>query len=110
MLKTQLHSKIFQFDPAWQNIEDILTGDFFGTLDYLPRKSFLCDFITYIVSLNPDVQTPCLDGVDWDLVKILFWPRTYTDEESAEPDVVIVSNKWILVIEVKLMSGLVLCP
>lgn len=83
-----------------------MTGDFFGTLDYLPRKLFFRDFITYIVSLNSEVKTPCLDDVDWDNAEILFWPRTYTDEENAEPDVVIVTNKWLLVVEVKLMSGL----
>lgn len=106
VLKAQLHSKMFQIDPAWKDIEDILTGDFFGTLDYLPRKIFLRDFIAYMISLNPEVRTPCLDGIDWDTVQLLFWPRTYTDEENAEPDVVIVSNKWVLVIEVKLRSGL----
>lgn len=74
MLKTQLHSKISQLDPSWRDNEDVLTGDFFGTLDYLPRMTFLCDFITRVISLNPDVRTPCLDGIDWEAVKILFWP------------------------------------
>jgi len=106
MLKAQLRSKIFQLDPAWRDIEDILTGDFFGALDYLPRNPYIRDFISYVASLNPDVQTPSLGGIDWDYLKLMFWPRTYTEEENAEPDIVMVSNKWVLVIEVKLQSGL----
>ena len=105
MLKAQLKSKIFQLDPGWRDIEDILTGDFFGTLDYLPRNPYLRDLISRIASINPDVQTPPLDGVDWDNTKIMFWPRMFSDEENAEPDIVIVSDKWVLVIEVKLGSG-----
>lgn len=106
MLKTQLHSKIFQLDPAWRDIEDILTGDFFGILDYLPRIPYLSGFIQYVASLNHKVQTPSIEGVDWDQVRVMFWPRTHTDDENAEPDLVIVSNRWVLVIEVKLLSGL----
>lgn len=105
MLKAQLKSKIFQLGPEWRKNEDILTGDFFGVLDYLPRNPYLCKFISYIASLNPNVQTPSSDGVDWDNTKIRFWPRTSTDEEDVEPDIVIVSNKWVLVIEVKLQSN-----
>lgn len=104
MLKVQLKSKIFQLGSKWRENEDILTGDFFGVLDYLPRNPYLCKFISYITFLNPNVQTPSTDGVDWDNTKIRFWPRTSADEEDAEPDIVIVSNKWILVIEVKLQS------
>jgi len=106
LLKAQLKSKITQLDPAWRGIEDILTGDFFGTLDYLPRNPYLRDFISLVASLNPDVRTPSLDGTDWDNAEILFWPRMFSDEENAEPDIVIVSDKWLLVIEVKLQSGL----
>jgi len=106
MLKAQLKSKIFQITPAWRDIEDILTSDFFGTLDYLPRNPYLRDFISYVASMNPDIQTPPIDDVDWDSLKLIFWPRIYTDEENAEPDIVLISNKWILVVEVKLQSGL----
>jgi len=105
MLKAQLKSKISQLDSRWRENEDILTGDFFGILDYLPRNPYLCKFISYIASLNPDVQTPAIDGVDWDNSEIMFWPRMSTDEENAEPDIVIVSDKWVVVIEVKLQSN-----
>lgn len=106
MLKAQLKSKMFQVTWSWRDIEDILTGDFFGTLDYLPRSPYLRDFVSYIGSLNPDVQTPPVEGVDWDNLELMFWPLLYTDDENAEPDIVLISNKWVLVIEVKLNSGL----
>ena len=39
MLNTQLHSKLnLSYLNRWQDCEDILTGDFFGILDYLPRQ------------------------------------------------------------------------
>lgn len=41
MLKAQLRSKIGLLGSDWQDIEDILTGDYFGALDYLPRQPFL---------------------------------------------------------------------
>jgi hypothetical protein len=106
MLKAQLRSKIFQIDPGWRDIEDILTGDYFGLLDYLPRKPFLADFVAYVASLNPDGRAPATTDVDWECSQMLFWPRIHAKDERAEPDVVIVTDKWVLVIEVKLGSGL----
>ncbi len=106
MLKAQLGARTFPLDPAWRDIEDILTGDYFGTLDYLPRQSFLPAFIQWVANLDPSVDPPAMDDVDWDHVEILFWPMTFGEEESAEPDVVLVSNRWVIVIEVKLDSGL----
>lgn len=38
MLKAQLRSKIYALASEWQEMEDILTGDFFGALDYPPRQ------------------------------------------------------------------------
>jgi hypothetical protein len=106
MLKAELWSKMSQLDPAWRDIEDILTSDFFGVLDYLPRRSFLASFVSHTASLNPNVKTPVIEDVDWDRSEILFWPHLHAHEEIAEPDVVIVTDKWVLVIEVKLESGL----
>lgn len=106
MLKAQLKSKIFQLDSKWRDIEDILTGDFFGILDYLPRKPYLSDFLSYLCKLNSTVQTPDILGVDWKKIEFIFWPMTYAEDENTEPDLVLVSNKWVLVIEVKLESGL----
>lgn len=106
MLKAQLRSKIGVLGSEWQDIEDILTGDFFGALDYLPRQPFLPSFIRWIAEFNADTSQPSCHDVDWDAVEFIFWPMLAGDDESAEPDVVIVSNRWVLVVEVKLDSGL----
>lgn len=106
MLKAQLRSKIGALGSEWQDIEDILTGDFFGVLDYLPRQPYLRSFIEWVASLNTDASLPSREAVDWDAVEFVFWPMTTGQDESAEPDLVIVSDRWVLVIEVKLDSGL----
>jgi len=106
MLKVQLRSKIGLLDSDWRRIEDILTGDFFGILDYLPRTPFLLDFFQLASELNPSVISPPLEGVDWESVTFRFWPKVQAEDEAAEPDLVIVSNKWVVIIEVKLDSGL----
>lgn len=106
MLKAQIRSKIGILGSSWQDLEDILTGDFFGTLDYLPRQPFLCSFMDWIESLNTQVIHPPREGVDWDASEIIFWPRVAGEDEWVEPDVVIVTDRWVLVVEVKLDSGL----
>ncbi len=106
MLKAQLRSKISQLAPQWRDIEDILTGDYFGTLDYLPRQPFLPAFLRWVADLNLSVEPPAMQDVDWDGVEMLFWPMRYGEQENAEPDIVLVSNRWVIVIEVKLDSGL----
>ncbi len=106
MLKAQLRSKIGALGSEWQDIEDILTGDFFGTLDYLPRQPFLRSFIEWIADFNPDATQPPGEAVDWEAIEFIFWPMITGRDESAEPDVVIVSNRWVIVVEVKLDSGL----
>jgi len=106
MLKTQLKSKIQQVYPKWRDIEDLLTGDFFGVLDYLPREPYLKSFFAWVFQLNEQVVAPDLNDVDWDSVELSFWPMKHLQDESTEPDLVIVSNKWVFIIEVKLLSGL----
>ena len=106
MLKTQLHSKISQYSPEWRDIEDILTGDYFGVLDYLPRKPFLESFTKQLHNLNPNVSFLGLDTVDWEKVELQFWPMKTTDDASAEPDLIILSDRWVIIVEVKLNSKL----
>jgi len=106
VLKTQLRSKLSQLNPNWQDSEDILTGDFFGALDYLPRQPYLRDFLESVERLNERVGRFELERVDWEEVEMLFWPRCPGHDDSTEPDVVLVSNQWVIVVEVKLASGL----
>ncbi len=106
MLKAELRAKMFQIDSEWTRVEDILTGDFFGVLDYLPRTPYLADFLNTVVALNETRSSPNLTDVDWDSVDVLFWPCETVDGQQVEPDVVIASNRWLIVVEVKLNSGL----
>jgi len=54
VLKTQLHSKLNLSNLCrWRDSEDILTGDFFGVLDYLPRQPYLQDFLQLVEDVNP---------------------------------------------------------
>jgi hypothetical protein len=108
VLKTQLHSnKLSQLKHHdWQDCEDILTGDFFGAIDYLPRQPYLHDFLRSVELLNEKNGRFELDRVDWDEVEMLFWPHGPGHDDLTEPDVVLVSNRWIIVVEVKLNSGL----
>ena len=106
MLKTQLHSKLtLTHLRRWQDSEDILTGDFFGTLDYLPRQPHLVDFLKNLEHLNEREGRFELDRVDWGNVDMLFWLRCPGHDDSTEPDVILVSNRWVIVVEAKLGSG-----
>ena len=106
VLKTQLHSKLnLSHLRRWQDSEDILTGDFFGALDYLPRQPYLREFLERVEHLNERVGWFELDRVDWEKVEMLFWQRCPGHDDSTEPDVVLVSNRWVIVVEVKLGSG-----
>lgn len=107
MLKVQLRSKINVL-ANWQDVEDVLTGDFFGALDYLPREPFLRDFLDWVAAFNTESKHPQRDSIPWDEVEFIFWPRiaSLNVNESAEPDIVIVSNRWVIVVEIKLDSCL----
>ena len=76
MLKVQLGSKIPQLSPQWRGIEDILTGDFFGALDYLPRDPFFSDFLQSVIAANEPQQSPEIEHITWSDVEFLFWPMT----------------------------------
>jgi hypothetical protein len=106
MLKAQLHSKFFHIEQGWREAEDILTGDFFGVLDYLPRTHFLADFLRRVCPYRDSTPPLNLEGVEWKNVEFSFWPMTYAHDESAEPDLLLISNRALIVIEVKLDSGL----
>lgn len=106
MLKTELHSKLnVSHLCRWQDCEDILTGDFFGVLDYLPRQPYLRDFLAGLESLNEGEGRFELDRVDWKNTEMLFWPRGLGHDDSTEPDVILVSNRWVIVVEAKVGSG-----
>lgn len=107
MLKAQLRSKLsLRSLVEWQDCEDILTGDFFGVLDYLPRQPYLRQFLEEVERLNCRMGALELSQVDWSQVEMSFWPRCRGHDDLTEPDVVLSSNRWLIVVEVKLESGL----
>ncbi len=106
MLKAQIRSKLCQFSLELADKEDILTGDFFGVLDYLPRQPYLHEFLESVCALNHARGRFELGRVDWQSVEMRFWPRYQVHDDTTEPDVVLLSDHWIIVIEVKLGSGL----
>ncbi|MEM7210309.1 MAG: hypothetical protein AAF479_00235 [Pseudomonadota bacterium] len=97
---------MFQVDSEWTRVEDILTADFFGALDYLPRDTHLARFMEAVAALNDNLMLPELSATDWNSVEMIFWPRESVDGQQVEPDVVVVSSNWTLIVEVKLESGL----
>ena len=99
MLKAELRSKMFQVDSEWARVEDIFTGDFFGALDYLPREIHLASFVRAIAELNDGAMLPDLSRTDWNSVEMIFWPRESVDGQQVEPDVIIVSNAWLIIVE-----------
>jgi hypothetical protein len=106
MLKAQLHSKFFHVDEGWREDEDILTGDFFGILDYLPRSTFLSLFLRQLHPYEIGNSPIEIEDIDWNSVEFHFWPMTFAEDAAAEPDLIVISNRWLLVVEVKLDSGL----
>jgi hypothetical protein len=110
MLLAQLHRKV----PAdFEGMEDVLTSTVFGLFKYLPNdtaSAFLAEFAAV-----PSLQGP---------LQVELWPRYPTppgfrtprvvaqeDEEPAsrgdsEPDVVITTDEWVLVVEAKYHSPL----
>jgi len=83
--------------------EDQLTGNFFGSLRYLPFDLGIKPILRE--SAFPTNLFSCLDGIslkDWD-DKILFWEECRSD--GTEPDVVVEFGDVVILIEVKLNSG-----
>lgn len=110
MLLAQLHRKV---PSEFEGMEDVLTSSVFGLFKYLPRelaKSFLAEWAAV-----PSLEGPLL---------VELWPRYTTpagfrrpgvlpeeNEDPAtrgdtEPDVVITSKEWVILVEAKYRSPL----
>jgi hypothetical protein len=116
MLKAQLGSKVPRFfeefpeenrngKARWWEIEDLLTSDFWGVIDYLPR-TYLKRMLEHARSLSQNVIDLELSDCEWNATELRFWPSYTVNDARTEPDVVIVSSRWIIVVEVKLHAGL----
>ena len=110
MLLAQLHRKV---PSEFEGMEDVLTSCVFGLFKYLPRElggSFLAEW----------AAIPSLEGS----LLVEVWPRYPTppgfrrpgvlaeeDEDPAtrgdtEPDVLITSREWVILVEAKYRSAL----
>jgi len=83
-------------------LEDLLTGNFFGCLRYLPFDSAMKSIL--LNSVNKPERLDCLKNIncsEWDK-NILFWKRF----SGTEPDIIIdfKDDDIIILIEVKLYS------
>ncbi|MGC9468194.1 MAG: hypothetical protein ACP5HS_06365 [Anaerolineae bacterium] len=109
MLAAQLHHKV---PVEFEGMEDVLTSSVFGLLRYLPAP-LACHLLACWADLPPQTNTPDVE----------FWPRYPTpqdfgifvdskrqeelpDRGDSEPDVVIRTEQWLVLVEVKYQSSL----
>ncbi len=89
-----LHRESAKSNPNHEESEDILTSNVFGFLKYADRKTYLKQFLQR-VELK-------LGNEDLSQVEFQFWP-TYPD--GTEPDVVLISDQYYILIEAKKNAG-----
>lgn len=102
----ELHNKIGENTISYEKSEDELTGNFFGSLRYMPFNKGMKEIITK--TIYPDNLADfikCVNLEEWSSC-IKFWPRYEEDNKRTEMDVVIDLGEVILGIEVKYHSGL----
>lgn len=102
MLLAQLHRKV---PSEFEGMEDVLTSSIVGLFKYLPEKEAL-----ELLAQSFDISQP--KGP----IEIEMWPscktpegfRDYSDENYSitEPDVIIRTRDWLILIEAKFMSRL----
>lgn len=107
MLQALLHSKLkASFDnPSFRPSEDTLTSSVFGILQYLPD-----DTLWQIVRNSCGEGKQFLPETIGEIEYIDFWPK-YRDVEGTtnrsyvEPDVLLVTKKYYVIIEAKKFDG-----
>ena len=99
----ELYGKISRIGSnLHERLEDNLTGDFFGNLRYIPFNKGIKPLL--LNSVYPITTADCIESVDldaWDNC-VEFWHR----EREAEPDLLLQFDNVLIIIEVKLNSGL----
>lgn len=100
-MKAELHNKISSTGSNLNDrLEDQLTGDVFGTLTYIPFEKGLLKLLLSTKEIK-DIST-FINNLNWQNTKIIFWKRF----EGCEPDILLVSESTVILIEVKYKSGL----
>lgn len=82
-----------KFSPSEERKEDILTSDVFSFFKYADRQVFLAQFLK-LLGLGVSRQ-------DLAEVEFLFW---HSFEDGTEPDLVIITGKYYLLVEAKFHS------
>lgn len=88
-------------------LEDQLTGDFFGTLRYIPFHAGLQKILAG--SIYPKELSSHFDDLNFDIDSYIFWDnfiRFWPPDENGEIDVLIDMPTMTIGIEVKYLSGL----
>ena len=102
MIEALLHGKL---TPKQENMEDILTSNVFGMLQYVDPQQGLFRFLAKARTIDGDYPLKNINGCN-NLEKPEFWPRW----QNCEPDVVLfikksVGSPHLICIEAKYRSG-----
>ncbi|MGE7694483.1 NERD domain-containing protein [Lysinibacillus sp. NPDC094177] len=102
----EIYNKISQTGSNLSDrLEDKLTGDFFGTIRYLPFELGLKHVFSTAQFNQKQVSEKWLEFIENEkghATQIEFWHR----EEEGEIDVLLINDKAVIGIEVKYLSGL----
>ena len=105
-LLAEIYNKISQTGSNLSDrLEDKLTGDFFGTIRYLPFELGLKHIFTTVEFSQKQVSENWIKFIEGEkgyTTQIEFWHR----EEEGEIDLLITNDKVIIGIEVKYLSGI----
>jgi hypothetical protein len=116
----EINTKILSLENRSVGSEDKLTGDFFGALRYIPFSVGIGRILSDEVIVHPaklakdidvEIEKSKIDDGDWSN-RIHFWDRKNVrdgdtkNSKCVEPDVLIELEDAIILIEVKLHSGL----
>lgn len=98
----EIHHKVGCFATNQDRLEDELTGNFFGTLRYLPFSRGIQKILEYAYS-DDEKFHQLLNSINTDDFEIEFWKRS---EDNREIDAVLEVEDLVIGIEVKYNSGL----
>lgn len=103
---SEIHNKISQTGSNLSDrLEDKLTGDFFGTLRYLPFELGLKHVLKTAAFDHNQIKQNWFDFIESQLgyeAKIEFWPK----DTEGEIDLLISSDEFVVGVEVKYLSGI----
>lgn len=109
MLKYQIH-KLSKGEKEARAVllEDILTSDVFGLMEYFPYDLLLQPFLQQVMLRNPESHflVPAVEPTHIHFWKSMIWPDSLPnlDRDSIEPDVLIEWHNVLFMVEAKFIS------